>query len=356
MHAIRLEHAFAYSQAGNGSGVSSSKALGSSAVKIAVIDTGEDSTHPELSKKIVYQKCFITNSSGAQSTSNFATDLLGHGTDVSGLAAADTGNGFGFSGTGGNVVLYGYRVFPTPDDNCANPNSPDPQCGTDDRDVVSALSDATAQHVNVINLSLGGGGCASAGTDPDPLEGAAIQDAIAANIVVVAASGNDSKPGSIAPLEAPACDTGSDRGGSDQSGGRSAERCGQFETAARQIRSSTSRPIRTPARPAQLPAARPPGASSRLEATQQRPKAQRGQPYRRPSLDRQYLDVDAVLSLRRAIRLSPDCATTTIRLLPRRRRSTAKSRSPGHRCRLRTSPARRRSSYRSIPRIRARPR
>ncbi len=208
MHAIRLEHAFAYSQPGNGSGVSSAKALGSSAVKIAVIDTGEDSTHPELHGKIVYQKCFITNPSGTQSTSNFATDTLGHGTDVSGLAAADTGNGFGFTGTGGNVLLYGYRVVPTPDDNCVNPQSTDPQCGIDDRDIVSALTDATAQQVNVINLSLGGASCRSAGVDPDPLEGAAIADAIAANIIVVAASGNDSKPGSIAALEAPACDQG----------------------------------------------------------------------------------------------------------------------------------------------------
>ena len=208
MHAIRLEHAFAYSQTGNGSGVSSANALGSNSVKIAVIDTGEDSAHPELSKKIVYQKCFITNPSGAQSTSNFANDPFGHGTDVSGLAAADTGNAFGFAGTGGNVVLYGYRVFPTPDDNCANPTSTDSQCGTNDEDVVSALADATAQHVNVINLSLGGASCGSGGVDPDPLEGAAIQDAISANIIVVAASGNDSKPGSIAPLEAPACDLG----------------------------------------------------------------------------------------------------------------------------------------------------
>ena len=208
MHAIQLEHAFAYSQPGNGSGLSNPKALGSSAVKIAIIDTGEDSTHPDLSGKLVYQKCYITSPSHVRSTSNFSTDELGHGTDVSGLAAATLGNGFGFTGAGGNVVLYGYRVFPTPDDNCLNSMTSDPQCGADDGDIVSAINDAVAQHVNVISMSLGEGSCSSGGADPDPLEGDAVANAIAANIVVVAASGNDSSPGSIVALEAPACDRG----------------------------------------------------------------------------------------------------------------------------------------------------
>ena len=207
MHAMQLEHAFAYSQPSNGSGVTNPSALGSSGVKIAIIDTGEDSTHPELHSKIAYQKCFVTNLSGTQSKSNFSSDPFGHGTDVSGIAAADLGNGLGFAGAGGNAVIYGYRVFPTPDDNCANDGSSDPQCRADDADIVSAINDAVTQHVNVINLSLGGDTCAS-GVDPDPLEGDAIANAIAANIVVVAAAGNSSSPGSIAGVQAPACDTG----------------------------------------------------------------------------------------------------------------------------------------------------
>ena len=209
MHAMQLEHAFAYSQPSNGSGVTNPSALGSNSVKIAIIDTGEDNTHPELHAKIAYQKCFITNLSGTQSKSNFSSDPFGHGTDVSGIAAADLGNGLGFAGAGGNAAIYGYRVFPTPDDNCANDTlaASDPQCGADDSDIVSAINDAVAQHVNVINLSLGGGACAS-GVDPDPLEGDAIADALAANVIVVAAAGNDSAPGSVAAVEAPACDTG----------------------------------------------------------------------------------------------------------------------------------------------------
>lgn len=203
MHAIKLDYAFAYSQPGNGSGITQPLALGSSSVKIAIIDTGEDTTHPELHAKIAYQKCFISDPSNVQSTSNFTTDPLGHGTDVAGIAAADDNNGFGFTGTGGQVSIYGYRIFPTPDDNCTSDTTTDVQCNASTADIASAIEDAVAQHVNVISLSLGGDSCTN-GQDSDPIEGNAIADAIAHNIIVVAAAGNDGS----SPVEAPACDTG----------------------------------------------------------------------------------------------------------------------------------------------------
>jgi subtilisin family serine protease len=66
--------------------------------------------------------------------------------------------------------------------------------------------DAIAQNVNVISMSLGGGGCDMSGNDTDPVEGQAIAAAIAAKIVVVAASGNNG-PTPVA-VTAPGCDTG----------------------------------------------------------------------------------------------------------------------------------------------------
>lgn len=203
LHAIGLQNAFAYSRSGNGSNVSNPGALGSSGVKIAIVDVGEDTTHPEIASKIAYQKCFITSPSGVQSSSDFTTDQIGHGTDVSGIAAAATGNALGFAGAGGNSSLYAYRVEAAPDDNCANPKSTDAQCGIDPADIASAVEDAVSHDVQIINLSLGGGTCTN-GVDPDPVEGNAIADALAANVVVVAAAGND---GSQA-LEAPGCDSG----------------------------------------------------------------------------------------------------------------------------------------------------
>ena len=206
MHAIKLEYAFGYSQPVNGSTVTpTANALGSSNVKIAIIDTGEDPTHPELASKIAYQKCFITNAAGtAQSTSNFETDPLGHGTDVSGIAAAYTGNNFGFTGTGGNARIYAYRVFPTPDDNCTNDNSTDAQCSSSTADIAAAINDAVAQGVNIISMSLGGPACSSPGVDSDPVEGAAVANAIAHNVIVIAASGNSGGQG----VGTPACDAG----------------------------------------------------------------------------------------------------------------------------------------------------
>lgn len=208
MHAIGLDYAFEYSQNPNGSGVGNTNALGSSSIKIAIIDTGEDASQPELTSKIAYQKCFITNDGATpvvQSSGSFSTDEDGHGTDVSGIAAAATNNSLGFAGVGGNASIYAYRVFPTPDDNCANANSNDNQCSSSTSDIASAINDAVAQNVNVISLSLGGGNC-SAGQDTDPIEGAAVTNALNHNIIVVAASGNAG--GATATVDAPACITG----------------------------------------------------------------------------------------------------------------------------------------------------
>ena len=202
MYAIGLEHAFGYSQSG-ATVAASPLALGSSSIKIAIIDTGEDANHPELNSKIAYQHCYITNDAGtSQSTGNFSTDADGHGTDVSGIAAAAGGNSLGFVGAGGNAVIYAYRIFPTPDDNCAADGNDD-VCSANTDDIASAIKDAIAQHVNVISMSLGGGGCSN-GVDSDSTEGDAVNAAIAANIVVVAAAGNSG----TSSLSAPGCDTG----------------------------------------------------------------------------------------------------------------------------------------------------
>jgi len=206
MWAIGLPNAYGYSQAGSTlTGGAVANALGSASIKIAIIDTGEDASHPELAGKIVQQKCFITNQAGtSQSTSSFATDEDGHGTDVSGIAAAASNNALGFTGAGGKAVILAYRVFPTPDDNCSNANSTDVQCSTDTADIASAINDAVTSGANVISMSLGGGTCTN-GVDSDAAENAAVANAIQHNVIVVAASGNDAGTGSSS-VTAPGCD------------------------------------------------------------------------------------------------------------------------------------------------------
>jgi subtilisin family serine protease len=221
MHIVQLEHALGYSQPGNGSGIMNPNALGSTNVKLAIIDTGEDVTHPEVKLDTVARtECFITSNTApfTQSTGTFVTDGDGHGTDVTGIAVANAKNDYGFIGDASNVSLMLYRVFPTPDDNCV-PSSPneatDPQCAAADTDIASAIDDAVANGANVISMSVGGtisdtnnNGCTSPGVDEDPTEGAAIENAIAHNVIVVAASGNSATNGDGAGVSAPACDAG----------------------------------------------------------------------------------------------------------------------------------------------------
>jgi subtilisin family serine protease len=209
MHIVGLGDAFDYSQSANGSTVTNANATGSQNVKLAIIDTGEDVTHPELKlAHIVRTECFITNESGVQSTGTFVTDGDGHGTDVTGIAEASPTNDYGFVGDAGNVSLMLYRVFPTPDDNCTNDTTTDPQCSATDADIASAIDDAVANGANVISMSLGGGTCGSGSGyasdgDPSLAEGAAVANAIANNVIVVAAAGNAGSQG----VDSPGCDS-----------------------------------------------------------------------------------------------------------------------------------------------------
>jgi subtilisin family serine protease len=150
-----------------------------SGIAIAIIDTGLDNTHPDLgpiggvNKVVCGEKVVsgtITYGPGA------AQDTDGHGTNVSGIAAADTNDGAGFAGTGYNVSLQIYKIFPDQ----AN-------AGADTGDEAQAIYDAVKNGARVINLSLGGG--QSSGFDP--IERDAVEYAIAHNVVVVAAAGNE---------------------------------------------------------------------------------------------------------------------------------------------------------------------
>ncbi len=60
-------------------------------IKVAIIDTGIDVNHPDLSIKIIAQKDFSNN--------NSIRDGLGHGTHAAGVVAAVTNNSVGVAGT-----------------------------------------------------------------------------------------------------------------------------------------------------------------------------------------------------------------------------------------------------------------
>jgi len=73
---------------------------GSSNVVIAVLDTGVDSTHEDLSEKIVPGWNVYNNNSDTR-------DVNGHGTGVAGVAAASTNNGIGVA-----AVAWGCKIMP----------------------------------------------------------------------------------------------------------------------------------------------------------------------------------------------------------------------------------------------------
>jgi thermitase len=109
--------------------------LGDSSIIIAIVDTGIDASHPELSGKVVLAKNFVK---GEQ-----APDSFGHGTHVAGIAAAKINNGTGIAGICGQCDLMNVKVLGADGSGSIS-------------NVASGIAYATDHGARVINLSLGG--------------------------------------------------------------------------------------------------------------------------------------------------------------------------------------------------------
>ncbi len=134
-------------------------------VRVAVVDTGVDCGHPDLSGQCAAQVNYV---GGFQ-------DDNGHGTHVAGIIAALTNNGVGVAGVASGVKLVALKVL---DQNGEGTTAT----------AAAAIVDAVRLYgAKVINLSFGGprdpGG-------PDAVLQAAIDEAYARGAVVVAAAGN----------------------------------------------------------------------------------------------------------------------------------------------------------------------
>ncbi len=139
---------------------------GSTSTKVAVLDTGIDVAHEDLSAKVVANADF-----GNLSTTYL--DLFGHGTHVAGVAAASTDNAVGVAGSGFNVSLMNVKVS---DD---SPTNPQIDCFASANGITWAAHNGAA----VINMSY-------AGTNACTAESSAVDDAWARGVVLVAAAGN----------------------------------------------------------------------------------------------------------------------------------------------------------------------
>jgi hypothetical protein len=131
-------------------------------IVVAVIDSGVDSRHPDLSGVFVEERSF---------TSGPLRDTSGHGTHVSGIIGALLKNGRGIRG-----VLRSARIMSL--------KALDPYSGPG---YYRALRYATDNGARVINLSLGG--------PHDPTEEMLVRRAIQRGVAVVAAMGNEKLKG-----------------------------------------------------------------------------------------------------------------------------------------------------------------
>ncbi len=159
---------------------------GSSSITIAVVDTGYDANNADVCQKVVNSAVFDLGS-GSQDTNAVAQDGDGHGTNVSAIAAAVTNNSLRFPGVGWNIELLEVRVFPTP--SVANPTP-----GASTADIASGIDWAVTHGAKVVNLSLGAAQPCDTG-----VEGAAISNAVAHNVAVIVAAGNDGASNLSAP-------------------------------------------------------------------------------------------------------------------------------------------------------------
>jgi subtilisin family serine protease len=146
---------------------------GSSAVTVAVIDSGVDPSHPDLSSKLVSGYNFL---GGSTSDTH---DVLGHGTAVAGVIGADTNNSNGVAGLGWNTTIMPLVVVSS--SNTATY-----------ADIASAMNYAADHGAKVINMSIGG-------TSYSSTLQSAVDYAWSKGVVVVAAAGNNSSSAAFYP-------------------------------------------------------------------------------------------------------------------------------------------------------------
>ena len=147
-------------------------ATGTGAV-IAVVDTGVAAGHPDLAGQILPGHDFVQDDDTPQ-------DGNGHGSHVSGIAVAATGNGVGISSVAPGAKLLPVRVLA------------DDGSGTSE-DVAAGIDWARTHGAQVINLSLGSQVPIVGAMGGDEID-AAIRRALGAGLVVVAAAGNNGVP------------------------------------------------------------------------------------------------------------------------------------------------------------------
>lgn len=133
-------------------------------VRVAIVDTGVDVTHPDLADRVVTARDFVGVGTGPP-----AREV--HGTAVAGVIVADAANGKGITGVAPDARLLALR-------GCWQEDGSG-QCSS--FSLARAINFAIANRAQVLNLSLAG--------PYDPLLAELIDAAIDRGVIVVAAEG-----------------------------------------------------------------------------------------------------------------------------------------------------------------------
>ncbi|MDR4434367.1 serine protease Isp [Bacillus tequilensis] len=137
-------------------------------VKIAVLDTGCDTSHPDLKNQIIGGKNFTDDDGGKD---DVISDYNGHGTHVAGTIAANDSNG-GIAGVAPEASLLIVKVLGG-------------ENGSGQYEwIINGINYAVEQKADIISMSLGGP------SDVPELK-EAVQNAVKNGVLVVCAAGNE---------------------------------------------------------------------------------------------------------------------------------------------------------------------
>jgi len=210
-------------------------------IKIAILDTGIDQTHPAFqnsalqmppgfpicsggdcaftTNKVIVARSYVKMLAAGSNPANPAADSrpddvspqdrVGHGTAVADVAAGNTSTGTAtINGMAPQAYVGSYKIY----------GSPGVNDYTADDVIIAALDDAVADQMEIVSFSSGGPAffgpldtgsvCGQpAGTPCDPTA-MAFENAVKAGMIVVAAAGNDGEKGFYYPamnvIETPA--------------------------------------------------------------------------------------------------------------------------------------------------------
>lgn len=151
--------------------------------KIAILDTGIDTSHSVFGNRVTFQKSFVTKSYGF-SDDEPTIDLHGHGTHVAGLAA---GSGTSYPGIAFSAEILNLKVA-------------DVAGFSTEEAVIAAIDTAINQSVDVISMSLGFS--TASPWEQDDILSLAVDEAVKSGVSVVVSAGNDGP--SIASISSPA--------------------------------------------------------------------------------------------------------------------------------------------------------